>query len=119
MLRSSEAALAAALRHTARPSQFTSPDEPDPMKNDLDRAALEYHRLPKPGKLEITPTKPLGTQRDLALAYSPGVAAACTAIVEDPAQAAELERKSVVSGTRLSVSVDLGGSRISKKKPRQ
>ncbi|WP_341704802.1 NADP-dependent malic enzyme [Ferrovibrio sp.] len=60
------------------------------MKNDLDRAALEYHRLPKPGKLEITPTKPLGTQRDLALAYSPGVAAACTAIVEDPAQAAEL-----------------------------
>src|SRR3546814_14891714 len=76
MLRSSEAALAAALRHTARPSQFTSPDEPDPMKNDLDRAALEYHRLPKPGKLEITPTKPPGTQRDLALAYSPGVAAA-------------------------------------------
>src|SRR3546814_14832040 len=90
MLRSSEAALAAALRHTARPSQFTSPDEPDPMKNDLDRAALGYHRLPKPGKLEITPTKPLGTQRDLALAYSPGVAAACTAIVADPAQAAEL-----------------------------
>ena len=60
------------------------------MTSDLDRAALEYHRQPKPGKLEITPTKPLGTQRDLALAYSPGVAAACNAIVEDPSQAAAL-----------------------------
>src|SRR6195256_392154 len=46
--------------------------------------------MPKPGKLEIQPTKPLGNQRDLALAYSPGVAAACEAIVADPAQAAEL-----------------------------
>ena len=53
------------------------------MTSDLDRAALEYHRLPKPGKLEITPTKPLATQRDLALAYSPGVAAACHAIADD------------------------------------
>ncbi|MSO94028.1 MAG: NADP-dependent malic enzyme [Rhodospirillales bacterium] len=52
--------------------------------------ALEYHRLPRPGKLEIRPTKPLLNQRDLALAYSPGVAAACEAIVADPAQAAEL-----------------------------
>src|SRR6267154_845200 len=52
--------------------------------------ALVYHRMPKPGKLEIQPTKPLGNQRDLALAYSPGVAAACEAIVADPAQAAEL-----------------------------
>ena len=60
------------------------------MTSDLDRMALEYHRLPKPGKLEITPTKPLATQRDLALAYSPGVAAACTAIAEDPAEAASL-----------------------------
>src|SRR3546814_13633802 len=68
------------------------------MKNDLDRAALEYHRLPKPGKLEITPTKPLGTQRDLALAYSPGVAAACTAIVEDTAQAAELTARGHLIG---------------------
>src|SRR5258708_29928615 len=57
---------------------------------DLHSAALAYHRLPKPGKLEIKAIKPLATQRDLALAYSPGVAAACTAIAADPAQAASL-----------------------------
>jgi malate dehydrogenase (oxaloacetate-decarboxylating)(NADP+) len=57
---------------------------------ELDKAALAYHRLPRPGKLEIQATKPLTTQRDLALAYSPGVAAACLAIVADPAEAGEL-----------------------------
>jgi len=57
---------------------------------DLQSAALAYHRLPKPGKLEIQATKPLANQRDLALAYSPGVAAACTAIAENPAEAASL-----------------------------
>ncbi|TVR07253.1 MAG: NADP-dependent malic enzyme [Salinarimonadaceae bacterium] len=60
------------------------------ISDDLKSAALIYHRHPKPGKLEIQPTKPLGNQRDLALAYSPGVAAACEAIAEDPDQAAEL-----------------------------
>src|SRR6201990_2435425 len=53
-------------------------------------APLHFHESPKPGKLEIQPTKPLGNQRDLALAYSPGVAAACEAIVEDEAEAGEL-----------------------------
>jgi malate dehydrogenase (oxaloacetate-decarboxylating)(NADP+) len=48
-------------------------------------AALHFHEFPKPGKLEIQPTKPLGNQRDLALAYSPGVAAPCEVIAEDPA----------------------------------
>jgi malate dehydrogenase (oxaloacetate-decarboxylating)(NADP+) len=57
---------------------------------DLNSAALAYHRLPKPGKLEIQATKPLGNQRDLALAYSPGVAAACEAIAADPHEAASL-----------------------------
>jgi len=47
-------------------------------------AALHFHEFPRPGKLEIQPTKPLGNQRDLALAYSPGVAAPCEAIAEDP-----------------------------------
>jgi malate dehydrogenase (oxaloacetate-decarboxylating)(NADP+) len=47
-------------------------------------AALHYHEFPKPGKLEIQATKPLGNQRDLALAYSPGVAAPCEVIAEDP-----------------------------------
>ena len=51
---------------------------------DLNSAALAYHRLPQPGKLEILATKPLGNQRDLSLAYSPGVAAACVAIAENP-----------------------------------
>ena len=63
---------------------------PVEMSKDLRSGALVYHRLPKPGKLEIVATKPLGNQRDLALAYSPGVAAACEAIVDDPAEAAHL-----------------------------
>src|SRR6266567_2243219 len=60
------------------------------ISDDLRASALIYHRMPKPGKLEIQPTKPLGNQRDLALAYSPGVAAACEAIVADASEAAEL-----------------------------
>src|ERR1700750_876575 len=57
---------------------------------DLHSAALAYHRLPQPGKLEIHATKPLANQRDLALAYSPGVAAACTEIAQNPGEAATL-----------------------------
>src|ERR1700757_3564644 len=57
---------------------------------DLHNAALAYHRLPRPGKLEIQATKPLANQRDLALAYSPGVAAACTEIANNPPEAATL-----------------------------
>ena len=57
---------------------------------DLKAAALHYHRFPVPGKLTVTPSKPLANQCDLALAYSPGVAAACEAIVDDPAEAATL-----------------------------
>ncbi len=62
----------------------------DNMSDDLKAGALVYHRLPQPGKLEIQATKPLGNQRDLALAYSPGVAAACMAIYDDPQEAATL-----------------------------
>jgi malate dehydrogenase (oxaloacetate-decarboxylating)(NADP+) len=54
---------------------------------ELKQAALEYHEFPTPGKVAVTATKQLLNQRDLALAYSPGVAAACEAIVEDPANA--------------------------------
>ncbi|HSU04796.1 MAG TPA: malic enzyme-like NAD(P)-binding protein, partial [Acetobacteraceae bacterium] len=54
------------------------------MDDDFRRAALDYHRLPRPGKLAVEPTKRMATQRDLALAYSPGVAAACEAIKADP-----------------------------------
>jgi malate dehydrogenase (oxaloacetate-decarboxylating)(NADP+) len=55
----------------------------------LDEQALFFHRYPRPGKLEIQATKPLGNQRDLALAYSPGVAAPCLAIRDNPEQAAD------------------------------
>ncbi|HEX4180201.1 MAG TPA: NADP-dependent malic enzyme [Caulobacteraceae bacterium] len=57
------------------------------MDEDFRKAALDYHRLPRPGKLAIEPTKRMATQRDLALAYSPGVAAACEAIAADPSEA--------------------------------
>jgi malate dehydrogenase (oxaloacetate-decarboxylating)(NADP+) len=58
--------------------------------DDLRKAALDYHRDPVPGKIEVTATKSLITQRDLALAYTPGVAEACNAIVENPRTAREL-----------------------------
>jgi len=60
------------------------------MAEDLRASALEYHRTPVPGKLAIVATKPLANQRDLALAYSPGVAAASEAIVADPTEAARV-----------------------------
>ncbi len=59
------------------------------MDDDFRKAALDYHRLPRPGKLAIEPTKRMATQRDLALAYSPGVAAACEEIARDPRLAHE------------------------------
>lgn len=57
------------------------------MNDDLREAALEYHRTPTPGKIAIIPTKAMETQRDLALAYSPGVAAACEEIEKEPLKA--------------------------------
>jgi len=61
------------------------------MSNDtLKQAALDYHRYPTPGKISVTPTKAMATQRDLGLAYSPGVAEACLAIVDNPAEAGNL-----------------------------
>ncbi|MDX7952673.1 NADP-dependent malic enzyme [Lichenihabitans sp. Uapishka_5] len=60
------------------------------LTDDLKSSALFYHRNPRPGKIEIQPTKPLGNQRDLALAYTPGVGTVCMAIAEDPREAATL-----------------------------
>ena len=57
------------------------------MDDQLREDALDYHRLPTPGKISVTPTKGLLNQRDLSLAYTPGVAAACELIVADPAEA--------------------------------
>jgi malate dehydrogenase (oxaloacetate-decarboxylating)(NADP+) len=58
-----------------------------PLSDELDENALHYHRYPHPGKLEVQATKPLGNQRDLALAYTPGVAAPCLAIAAEPGAA--------------------------------
>ncbi len=66
-----------------------SGEDKRPALSDLEQQALFFHRHPSPGKLEIRATKPLGNQRDLALAYSPGVAAPCLAIRDDPATAAD------------------------------
>ena len=60
------------------------------MDEQLRQAALQYHRQPVPGKISVIPSKPMQTQRDLALAYSPGVAAACEEIVRDPSEARNL-----------------------------
>jgi malate dehydrogenase (oxaloacetate-decarboxylating)(NADP+) len=60
------------------------------MADRLRDDALDYHAFPQPGKLEVVATKPLATQRDLSLAYSPGVAAACMRIAEEPGEAARL-----------------------------
>ena len=76
------------------------------MEEQLRDAAMEYHRQPTPGKISIAPTKSLVNQRDLALAYSPGVAYACLAIQADPKQAATLTSRSnlvavVTNGTAV------------------
>ncbi|WP_424981084.1 NADP-dependent malic enzyme [Maritalea sp. S77] len=65
----------------------------DETQQSLREAALHFHKWPKPGKLEITATKPLGNQRDLALAYSPGVAAPCEEIEQDSTLAADYTSK--------------------------
>jgi malate dehydrogenase (oxaloacetate-decarboxylating)(NADP+) len=69
------------------------------MDDSLKKAALDYHQFPVPGKLSVTATKSLITQRDLALAYSPGVAHACHAIVDDPGTA----RKYTARGNLIGV----------------
>ncbi len=76
------------------------------MEEELKKAALDYHRLPTPGKISLTPTKALTNQRDLSLAYSPGVAYASLAIKDDPLAAASLTARAnlvavVTNGTAV------------------
>ncbi|QIT53784.1 NADP-dependent malic enzyme [Aquisalimonas sp. 2447] len=78
------------------------------MSDDLRENALEYHRHPRPGKLQVVPTKPLATQRDLALAYSPGVAAACELIVEDETEAASVTARGNLVGVVTNGTAVLG-----------
>ena len=108
-------AFAAALRRT--PAEIVPTlrrnKETKLMSDTLRHDALEYHRLPTPGKISVTPTKPMATQRDLALAYSPGVAEACVAIVEDPREAGNLTARGnlvavVTNGTAVLGLGDIG-----------
>lgn len=78
------------------------------MKKDFEEMALEYHRFPKPGKIAIEPTKRMQNQRDLSLAYSPGVAAACNAIVADVNEAANLTARGNLVGVVTNGTAVLG-----------
>ncbi|WP_025899864.1 NADP-dependent malic enzyme [Sneathiella glossodoripedis] len=78
------------------------------MASDSSEKALDYHRHPRPGKLTITPTKPMETQSDLSLAYSPGVAHPCLAIKEDPNQAAHLTARANLVGVVTNGTAVLG-----------
>ncbi len=76
------------------------------MEEELKKAALEYHRWPTPGKISLMPTKALANQRDLSLAYSPGVAYASLAIKDDPLEAANMTSRAnlvavVTNGTAV------------------
>ncbi|OUT79317.1 MAG: NADP-dependent malic enzyme [Betaproteobacteria bacterium TMED22] len=78
------------------------------MSDELKVAALEYHESPKPGKISVVPTKGLTNQRDLALAYSPGVAYACKAIESDPTLAARYTSRANLVGVVTNGSAVLG-----------
>jgi len=83
------------------------------MDEDFRKSALAYHRSPRPGKLSVEPTKRMANQRDLALAYSPGVAAPCEAIAADPSLAREYTARGnlvavITNGTAVLGLGDIG-----------
>jgi malate dehydrogenase (oxaloacetate-decarboxylating)(NADP+) len=78
------------------------------MDLELESAAIEYHEQPTPGKISVVPTKGLTNQRDLALAYSPGVAFACKAIEADPSRAAQLTSRANLVGVVTNGTAVLG-----------
>ncbi len=80
----------------------------DQKANDLKRDANHFHRWPVPGKIEVVPTKPLANQRDLALAYSPGVAAPCELIVSDPEEAFNVTTRGNLVGVITNGTAVLG-----------
>lgn len=77
-------------------------------QENLAAAALEYHAFPTAGKIAVVPTKELTNQRDLGLAYSPGVAAACNAIVADPSQVSRLTARANLVGVVTNGTAVLG-----------
>jgi malate dehydrogenase (oxaloacetate-decarboxylating)(NADP+) len=108
---------APAVTASAAPAAPASPATPAPAPSSqrvssedqsLRQAALDYHESDPPGKIAIRATKPVVNQHDLALAYSPGVAHACTAIAEDPAMAARLTARANLVGVITNGTAVLG-----------
>src|SRR5699024_7681804 len=77
-------------------------------KEQFEQAALHYHAHPRPGKISVTPSKQLANQRDLALAYSPGVAVPCLEIQRDPSLAAKYTARSNLVGVITNGTAVLG-----------
>ncbi|MGH8114904.1 MAG: NADP-dependent malic enzyme, partial [Rhodanobacteraceae bacterium] len=78
------------------------------LPEELKQAALEYHRCPPAGKIRVVPTKSLLNARELSLAYSPGVAAACDEIVRDPTEAHALTARGNLIGVITNGTAVLG-----------
>lgn len=83
-------------------------DTPTTEKEQFEQSALHYHEFPRPGKISVTPIKQLANQRDLALAYSPGVAIPCLEIQRDPALAAKYTARSNLVGVITNGTAVLG-----------
>ena len=80
----------------------------DDKQSSRRKAALEYHEFPRPGKLEVVPTKPLSSQRDLSLAYTPGVAEPCREIDADPGAASRYTNRQNLVGVVSNGTATLG-----------
>jgi len=94
-------------------------DGPIKRPSITDQEALQFHSRGRPGKLEITPTKPMATQRDLSLAYSPGVAVPVKAIAADPSTAYDytVRGNMVAVVTNVTAVLCLGNLRALAAKP--
>lgn len=99
--------------HTSSPVD-SAPDAPathtghDISQEQFEQSALHYHEFPRPGKISVTPTKQIANQRDLALAYSPGVAVPCLEIEKDPKLAAKYTARSNLVGVITNGTAVLG-----------
>ena len=93
---------------TSAPSTGSLPETPANVSENFPQAALDYHRFAPAGKIKVVATKPMVTQRDLSLAYSPGVAYACEAIVADPNTASQLTARGNLVGVITNGTAVLG-----------
>ena len=89
-------------------NQNTPSSETDAQRLQFEQNALHYHEHPRPGKISVTPTKQIANQRDLALAYSPGVAVPCLEIEKDPMLASKYTARSNLVGVITNGTAVLG-----------